>query len=50
MHAFALLLGSILALPWAKELVTNAQRVVTFFRASHQPLALLRPAADELGT
>lgn len=49
MHGFNLVLGSILAFPWAQQLVVSAQRVVTYFRASHQPLALLRNAADRFG-
>ena len=48
MHAFNLVLGSLLAFPWAQELLLSAQRVVTYFRASHQPLALLRSAAERL--
>lgn len=49
MHGFNLVLGSILSFPWAQQLVVSAQRVVTYFRASHQPLALLRDAADRFG-
>jgi hypothetical protein len=48
MHGFNLVLGSLLAFPWAQELLVSAQRVVTYFRASHQPLALLRSAAERL--
>jgi hypothetical protein len=46
MHAFNLVLGSVLSFRWAQELLVSAQRVVTYFRASHQPLALLRAAAE----
>jgi hypothetical protein len=35
MHGFHLVIGSILAFPWAKAIVGNAQRVVTYFKASH---------------
>lgn len=45
MHGFNLVLGSILAHPWAQQLLVQAQRVVTYFRASHLPLQLLRTAA-----
>lgn len=48
MHAFALLLGSVTAHTWASTLVTNAQKVVTYFQASHQPLALFRAAQQQL--
>jgi hypothetical protein len=30
-----LVIGSILAYPWAKTVVGNAPRVVTYFKASH---------------
>lgn len=49
MHGFNLVLGSILAFPWAQRLLVSAQRLVTFFRASHMPLALLRQAAQRFG-
>lgn len=45
MHAFALVLVSIMAHTWAKSLVSMAQRVVTYFRASHKPLATLQRIA-----
>jgi hypothetical protein len=44
-----LVLKSVLAFPWAKDLVVRAQQVVTYFRASHAPLAALRAAAKDLG-
>ena len=47
MHGFNLVLGSILAYPWAQELLVQAQRVVTYFRASHRPLELVRQAAAQ---
>jgi hypothetical protein len=46
MHGFNLVLGSVLSFSWAQRLVVSAQRVVTFFNASHRPLALLRDAAE----
>jgi hypothetical protein len=49
MHGFSLVLKSVLAHPWAKDLLMRAQQVVTYFRASHAPLAALRAAAEELG-
>jgi hypothetical protein len=49
MHGFNLLLGSVLAFPWAQDLLLRAQRVVTYFRADHQPYALLKEAGQPLG-
>lgn len=49
MHGFSLVLKSVLSYPWAKDLVVRAQQVVTYFRASHAPLAALRAAAQEAG-
>lgn len=49
MHGFSLVLKSVLAYPWAKDLLLRSQQVVTYFRASHAPLAALRAAAKELG-
>lgn len=48
MHGFSLVLKSVLTYPWAKDLLLRAQQVVTYFRASHAPLAALRAAAQEL--
>lgn len=48
MHGFSLVLKSVLAYPWAKDLLVRAQQVVTYFRASHAPLAALRAAAKQL--
>lgn len=44
MHAFSLLIGSVLGHSWAQTMVSKAQRLVTYFRASHQPLAALQQA------
>eukprot|EP00877_Chromochloris_zofingiensis_P008252 jgi/Chrzof1/3680/Cz13g04240.t1 len=49
MHAFSLVMGSLLGHPWACKVVTDAQKVVTYFRASHRPLALLKQAATSMG-
>eukprot|EP00775_Hariotina_reticulata_P003312 gene3312-3588_t len=49
MHGFNLVLGSILSHPWAQEVITKSQSIVTYFRASHQPLAFLRAAAKQCG-
>jgi hypothetical protein len=49
MHAFALLLASILGHPFAKDLVHRGQRVVTFVRASHFPNAKIQEQAEILG-
>jgi hypothetical protein len=48
MHGFNLVLGSIMAFPWAKDLVVRSQQVVTYFRASHQAMAVLRAAAAKV--
>jgi len=45
MHAFGLVLGSVMAHPFARQRIAQAQRVVSYFHASHLPLALLREAA-----
>jgi hypothetical protein len=47
MHAFALLLGSVMAHDWAKHLLSKAQRIVSYFNASHKPLALFREALQQ---
>lgn len=49
MHAFALLLGSLLSHSWAVDLVSKAQKIVTYINASHRPLALFREAQAQLG-
>ena len=48
MHAFSLLIGSILGHSWSLGVVSKAQRVVSYFRASHRPLALLLKEASHL--
>lgn len=48
MHAFSLLTGSILGHDYASGIVGDAQRLVTFFRASHMPYTLLKALAAEL--
>jgi hypothetical protein len=48
MHGFALILKSVLAHPEAAKLVADAQRIVTFFEASHQPQAFLLKCAKEV--
>jgi hypothetical protein len=45
MHAFALVMLSIMAHIWAKSLIVVAQRIVTYFRASHKPMATLQRIA-----
>jgi hypothetical protein len=45
MHAFSLVVGSLLGHPWARSIVKQAQQIVTFFRASHLPNAELEKAA-----
>lgn len=49
MHAFALVMGSILAHEWARTVITAAQRIVTYFRASHKPLGTLLQEARRQG-
>jgi hypothetical protein len=48
MHGFALVMGSVMGHPFAASIVKDAQAIVTYFRASHRPLALLYEAASEL--
>lgn len=49
MHGFSLLVGSLLGYSWARDVVADAQRVVTYFRASHAPGDALRHQAKEKG-
>jgi hypothetical protein len=49
MHGFALLLTSILAIPWIAGVVKRATAAITYFRNSHYPLGLLRAAAKARG-
>ncbi len=46
MHAFGLVIGSMLGHKWARGVVKQAQRLVTFFRASHKAMKFLRIAAE----
>jgi hypothetical protein len=46
MHGFSLTLGSTISHPYATEIISSACEVVTFFRASHKPYALLKEAAQ----
>eukprot|EP00898_Chlorokybus_atmophyticus_P001775 jgi/Chlat1/2599/Chrsp178S02496 len=48
-HSFFLVMGSCMSHHWAKRLITNAQEVVTYFKAAHKPLALLKMAAKADG-
>ncbi len=49
MHCFSTCMGSVMGHAFAKQLVSRAQSVVTFFRASHKPLALLKQFALAMG-
>ena len=49
MHGFALVLTSSMGHPFAVELVRDAQKIVTYFHASHRPLALMRQFAKAQG-
>lgn len=49
MHAFALILTTALGHPWAKKFVAGAQKIVTYFNASHKPLAKQREFAKQFG-
>jgi len=49
MHAFALVLGSLLSHDWAKSVVKKAQAIVTYIRSSHRPLNALREATAAAG-
>ncbi len=49
MHAFSTTMASVVGHSYATKLVTRAHRLVTFFRASHQPLAFLKQLASSLG-
>ncbi len=48
MHAFSTTMGSVMGHPYAQALTTQAQTLVTFFRASHQPLFFLRQFAQSM--
>jgi hypothetical protein len=49
MHGFHLVIGSILSYAWAKAVVADAQRIVTYFKASHFPLEKLYGERDRQG-
>lgn len=49
MQGFSLLIGSLLAHEYARSIISNASKIVTFFRASHCPLEALNSAAKALG-
>ena len=49
MHGFHLVMGSIFPDSWAARLVSQAQRIVTFFRSSHIPLSKLYQEAHRIG-
>ncbi len=42
-------MASVMGHPYASGMITQAQKLVTFFRASHQPLALLKKLAHSMG-
>eukprot|EP00898_Chlorokybus_atmophyticus_P002936 jgi/Chlat1/3643/Chrsp238S03648 len=50
MHGFFLAMGFVVGYySWAKNIIMSAQKIVTYFRASHRPLALLKNAAKADG-
>jgi hypothetical protein len=49
MHLFALIMNSVISHAYARDLIAKAQKIVTYFRASHRPLSLLRDAAAAVG-
>lgn len=46
MHAFSLLIGSVLGHPWSNKVVADAQKVSVHFRSSHRLLRLLQNEAE----
>jgi hypothetical protein len=48
MHAFGLVLNSVVAYPWPRGLIARAQKVVYFFQRSHRPGDELQKARDLL--
>ncbi|DBB03109.1 TPA: hypothetical protein ACH3X1_013419 [Trebouxia sp. C0004] len=42
-------MASVMGHSYAEKLISRAQRLVTFFRASHQPLAFLKKLANSMG-
>jgi hypothetical protein len=49
MHSLSLLLGSILGHEWSIKLVSECQRIVTYFRSATKPLHMLRNEARLFG-
>ena len=49
MHAFSTCMGSLLGHYWAQKLIKRVQDLVTSFRASHKPKALLEQIAKRMG-
>ena len=49
MHCFSTCMGSVMGHKFATSIVSQAQSLVTFFRASHKPLALLKDHAASRG-
>lgn len=49
MHAFNTTMASVMGIKFASSLITQAQKIVTYFRASHMPLALLKKLAHSMG-
>ena len=49
MHCFSTCMGSVMGHKWAENIVSRAESVVTFFRASHKPLGLLKHNAAAKG-
>lgn len=49
MHAFSLLIGSLLGHAHARSVISKASKLVTFFRSSHRPMEFLSSSAKQLG-
>lgn len=49
MHAFNTCMLSVMGHPLAQKIISQAQRLATLFRASHQPLFLLNKLAASMG-
>ena len=47
MHAFSLIVGSVLGHPYSKDIIAKASDIVSYIRSSHLPLQRLRTAAHE---
>lgn len=48
MDALLLVLGSVVSHPWAREVVTNTQKIVTYFRATDEAWSELKKANKAL--